>query len=212
VIDSFPPDFAARLAACGVASVYEALGRRFALSATIRPLWSCAAIAGRAFTVRGVASDNLALHRAVADAPSGVVIAAEIADGDAAVWGSLLSAICLDKGILALVTNGRVRDTDRIRQLGFPVFCAGVTVTGPTKQDRGELLTTISISDVAIAPGDWIVGDGDGVVVVPADIADGALAAAEAIETREAEIISRARDGETTIAQLGLQSLVDGGS
>lgn len=200
---------AQRLAACGAASVYEALERRFALPSTIRPLWECGAIAAPAFTVTAGASDNLALHRAVAEAPAGVVIVASLGEGPAAVWGSLLSSICRSKGIVGFVTNSRVRDTDRIRSLTFPVFCAGVTLTGPTKTDPGELQVTVTMGEVEISPSDLIVADGDGVVAVPAARALDTVEAAEAIETHEAEMVRRAGEGDSTIAQLGLQQLID---
>jgi 4-hydroxy-4-methyl-2-oxoglutarate aldolase len=107
--------------------------------------------------------------------------------------------------VLGFVTDGVVRDSDRIRELGFPVFCGGVALFGPQKERPGTLQAEIELEGVAVAPGDWIVADGDGVVVVPAGELDAALEAAEAIERREAQMIARARAGESTIAQLGLE-------
>jgi 4-hydroxy-4-methyl-2-oxoglutarate aldolase len=199
---------AGRAVACGIASLYEALERTGALQPRIRPLWEGASVAGPAFTVCGPAADNLPLHRAVAAAPAGaVVVATAGGDTDVAIWGSLLSSICLERGILGLVTDGAVRDVDRIRELRFPVFCAGVTVAGPVKQEPGMIGEPVTVAGVAVSPGDLVVGDGDGVVVVPAGTAGATVRRAEEIEAREAEMIRRAAGGESTIKQLGLDAI-----
>jgi 4-hydroxy-4-methyl-2-oxoglutarate aldolase len=199
---------AGRAAACGIASLYEALERTGALESRIRPLWEGASVAGPVFTVRGQAGDNLPLHRAVAAAPAGVVIvAATGGDTHVAIWGSLLSSICVQRGILGLVTDGAVRDVDRIRELRFPVFCDGVNVAGPVKNDPGVLGEPVAIAGVGAATGDLVVGDGDGVVLVPAAIAEVTVRRAEEIEAREAEMIRRAVAGESTIVQLGLDPI-----
>lgn len=197
---------AQRLLSCGAASIYEALGRNGAMDATVRPLWTPLGLAGPAFTVRSTSADNLALHRAVATAPAGVVIVAAT-DGsvEVPIWGSLLSSICSDRGILGLVTDGAVRDSDRIRELGFPTFCAGVGLLGPSKEDPGTLGEVIEIGGARVAPGDWVVGGGDGVVVVPAASIKEATERAEAVESRESEMIRRAVAGESTLVQLGIK-------
>jgi len=198
------------LAVLGAASVYEALGRRNALPPGIRPLWTPLTLVGPVFTVTTRAGDNLALHRAVAEAPAGVVIAAATeASVMVPIWGDLLSTIAQGIGILGLVTDGATRDSDRIRELGFPVFCKGTSVHGPTKEFPGVLGETIVLDGVAVAAGDWIVADGDGVVVVPADEVAQVIVAAQAITDREREIVRRAALGESTIDQLGLRGVVE---
>jgi 4-hydroxy-4-methyl-2-oxoglutarate aldolase len=194
---------------CGAASLYEANGRAGAFDPRIRPLWAGASVAGPAFTVRGAAADNLALHRAVAEAPAGAVIVAATGESTrVAVWGSLLSSICVERGVLGLVVDGAVRDVDRIRELGFPVFCAAVTLLGPAKQDPGTVGEAIEIGGVTVSPGDLVVACGDGVVVVAAGEVEAAVRRAEEIEARETEMIRRAVDGESTIVQLGLDTVI----
>ena len=157
----------------GAAAVYEALGRRNALPPGIKPLWSPLVVAGPAFTITTRTGDNLALHRAVAEAPPGVVLVAETSRSTTVpVWGDLLSTIAKEKGILGLITDAAIRDSDRIRLLGFPVFCQGTSLFSPTKQSRGTLQGLITLEGVEITPQDWVLADGDGVVVVPSDQID----------------------------------------
>jgi len=195
-----------RLCSCGAAAVYEALGRRGAMDAAIRPLWTPVGLAGPAFTVRGASADNLALHRAVATAPEGVVIVAATERSVAVpIWGSLLSSICSGRGILGLVTDGAVRDSDQIRGLRFPVFCAGVGLLGPSKKVRGALGEVIEVGGVRVAPGDWVIGDGDGVVLVPAERIQEVAEKAATVGSLESEMIRRAIAGESTLAQLDVE-------
>jgi 4-hydroxy-4-methyl-2-oxoglutarate aldolase len=197
------------LTGLGAAAVYEGLGQRNALPAGIRPLWQPLALAGPAFTISTRAGDNLALHRAVAEAPAGVVLVAATESSVAVpVWGDVLSTIGQAKGLLGLVTDGAVRDSDRIRRLGFPVFCRGTGLFAATKEDPGRLGDRIVLDGVPISPGDWITADGDGVVVIPADSVKAAIHAAEAVNRREQELIRRAGHGESTLDQLGLRGLV----
>ncbi|MDX6600234.1 MAG: 4-hydroxy-4-methyl-2-oxoglutarate aldolase, partial [Gaiellales bacterium] len=95
--------------------------------------------------------------------------------------------------------------SDRLRQLGFPVFCAGITPAKPGKSAWGEVGVRIRIGDAEISEGDWIVGDGDGVVVFPAAALDEVLAQAEQIARREEELVRRAIAGESTLDQLQLR-------
>ncbi len=196
---------ARRLAEIGAAAVYEALGRRNALPPGIRPLWAGLVLAGPAFTVDCKAADNLALHRAVAEAPPGVVlVAATSRSTTVPVWGDLLSTISLNKGLAGLVTDGAVRDSNRIQQLKFPVFCQGTSLYAPTKEDFGTLGAPIVLDGVQVRPGDWIVADGDGVVVVPASELDSVVESAHAVREREGEMIRLAAHGTSTLSQLNL--------
>ncbi|MCU1491829.1 MAG: Dimethylmenaquinone methyltransferase [Acidimicrobiaceae bacterium] len=194
-----------QLASLGAAAVYESLGRRNALSPAIKPLWSPAVLAGPVFTVEAVVADNLALHHAVAEAPAGAVIIASVSEpGPVPLWGDLLSTISKEKGIAGLVIDAMVRDCDRIRALEFPVFGHGTSLYGPSKNAWGRLGVDIAIDGVTIRPGDWVLADGDGVVIIPADELESALVAASAVRDREREIVRRAALGESTLVQLNL--------
>jgi 4-hydroxy-4-methyl-2-oxoglutarate aldolase len=195
----------AALVQLGAAAIYDALGHRGALQADIRPLWMPLSLAGPVFTVNAWPGDNLALHRALTEAPPGTLLA--VAAGNsmtAAIWGGLLAAIASHRGLLGLVTDGVVRDRDEIQELGLPVFCRGTSVVRPTKHQPGELGTHIVLGGVALSPGDWIIGDGDGVVAIPADLLDDTLRTAEESAEHEAEVLRRAKLGESTVDILGL--------
>jgi 4-hydroxy-4-methyl-2-oxoglutarate aldolase len=194
-----------RLRALGAASVLDAADGARYLGRVIRPLWAPTFAAGPAFTVETEPDDNLPLHRAVADAPPGSVIVATARGTRAAVFGDLLSQVALARGLSALVTDGLVRDTDRIRELRFPVFCGGVALPSPAKLAWGRVGGAVTVGDARIEPGEWVVADGDGVVVVPASVLEGAIERAEAARARESELVRRAGAGESTVDQLGLR-------
>ncbi|MEQ8734277.1 MAG: RraA family protein [Rhodospirillaceae bacterium] len=138
------------------------------------------AMAGPAFTVRCPLGDNTAVTRAVDLAPPGSVIVIDCGGpARTAVWGETATFASQFKGIAGCVTNGMIRDIDAIRILGFPVFAAGLSLRGSTKGQPGETGCDLVIGDIAIAPGDYVKGDSDGVVVIPAAQASSVIAAAK---------------------------------
>ena len=156
-----------RLRALGVASVFDASEPRVTAGPGIRPVWTPVFAAGPAHTLETEPADNLALHRAIGEAPPGsIVVAATGRSVEIAVYGDLLSEIAVGRGLAGLVTDGAVRDIDRIAALGFPVFSAGVTVRAPSKRCWGEVGGAVTIGEATIAAGDWVLGDGDGVIAV----------------------------------------------
>jgi regulator of RNase E activity RraA len=198
----------ARLAALtvsAVADVLDRLGRRSqAMAHDVRPLGG-ASVTGRAFTIAAAASDvvleNPYEHElaAVDATPAGAVVV--LATGgllDVAVWGELLTTRMLARGGVGVVTDGGVRDVAGIRRLDVPAFAAAVT----PRDSFGRAQVTgwgepVTCAGVAVSPGDLVRGDEDGVVVVPAELAADALAAAEeklGLERLVAEGLAR---GET---------------
>jgi 4-hydroxy-4-methyl-2-oxoglutarate aldolase len=191
------------------ATVFDAMGRKGALNPhTVRPLWSPLVLAGPAFTVETSAADNLALHRAVADAPPGAVIVAVTQRSyDVAIFGDLLARICVDRGILGLITDGSVRDLHGIRTIGFPVFSGGTSVFSPSKEDPGVIGGTVVIEGVGVAPGDWMLADEDGVLAIPRADLETVVEQAYLRADREAQLIRGAAEGQSTLDQLGLTHL-----
>ncbi|WP_410776999.1 RraA family protein [Ectobacillus funiculus] len=138
------------------------------LDSAIQPLKGEYRVAGRAFTVKMPVGDNLVFLRAIREANPGDVLVVD-AKGDTyrAIAGDFMVGMAQTLGIKGIVVDGVIRDIEGIKQLNFPVFCKGTTVAASGKAGRGELNVPISCGGATIHPGDMIVGDADGVVVVP---------------------------------------------
>lgn len=196
----------ARLAALGSATLGEAWPGARILADPPRPLAPDMALAGRALPLSCRPGDNLALHRAIAAAEPGDVLVMDYGgDCGTGPFGEIMALACQLRGIAGLVTNGAVRDSRQIVGLGLPVFARGLAIRGTTKTDRGRLGAAVTLGGTEIRPGDIIVADADGIVVLPAAEAGAALAAAEARAEKEAGIIARLRAGETTLQIMGLE-------
>lgn len=174
----------------------DVAGRRGGLSGRIAPLASSMKFAGPAITVEVRPGDNLMIHAAMAIAKPGDVIMVDgKGDLNSALIGEIMSQQCVALGVAAVVVDGAARDCEAIRDLGFPMFVAGLNPNGPTKFVPGRLNHPISIGGVSVNPGDLVVGDADGVTVIERDKAAAMLPlAAEkvAMETKRiADIKSR---------------------
>ncbi len=140
----------------------------------IRPVWRGARLAGPAYTVRTPPGEHRAVREAADLAPAGAVIVIDGGGGqiECALWGDKLSKLALDRGLAGLVVDGAVRDVDGIEALGFPVFAVAAVPTPPARNLEGELDVPITCGGLTVRPGDWVYGDADGVVVVPAELHD----------------------------------------
>jgi 4-hydroxy-4-methyl-2-oxoglutarate aldolase len=171
----------------------------------IRPVWQGAEVAGPAVPVRCTPGDNLGIHVGVTVAPPGSVLVVDVGEErELGFWGEVLTTAAQTRGIAGLVIDGCVRDVDALAAHGFPVFSSGVALTGATKEMPGSVNREIVAGDVEVAAGDWIVGDVDGVVVVPSADVDAVLAAADARTKKEAGLFDALEAGRTTIELLGL--------
>jgi 4-hydroxy-4-methyl-2-oxoglutarate aldolase len=190
----------------GAATVYEAQGATGALDSGIKPIASNMRIGGPAFTVDTRPADNLMLHFAMLKAQPGDVLVVDAkAFTEAGPWGDVFTEQALKMGLAGLVINGAVRDAAAITAAGFPVFCRGLSIKGTGKNQPGLVNVPITIGDIRIQPGDIIVGDQDGVVVVERSRAEAVLALGRAREEKEAVFRDRIRKGATTVELLGLQ-------
>jgi 4-hydroxy-4-methyl-2-oxoglutarate aldolase len=193
-------NLAVELGKFGTPTLAEVSGEVMALSPLVAPLYRPIQLAGVAYPVLLGAKDNLAAHFAVAEAPSGaVLIAATGQETQVGFWGEVLTVAALARGIRGLVTDGAVRDVRAIRDISFPIFCAGIAIPGTIKSFPGLLNEPLAIGEVTIRPGDLIVGDDDGVVVVRREAASDVLEKAKARTAKEAAFIKRLREGELTI-------------
>ncbi len=164
----------------GAATVHEAGGRIGAVRSNIKPLSREMKVVGPALTVKCHPKDNLMLHKAIQVAkPGDVIIAVTDSFTEGGYFGDLMATSAQARGIEGLVIDGSVRDSEDIIEMGFPVFCRGTCVRGTTKQHLGLINHPILIGEVAVNPGDLVVGDADGVVIVPRERIDEVLAASE---------------------------------
>jgi 4-hydroxy-4-methyl-2-oxoglutarate aldolase len=175
------------------------------LSPRIRPMWEGAQFAGPAATVGCAAGDNLAIHAAVAHATPGTVLAVSFAgDSVRGYWGEVLTTAAEAAGLTALVIDGEVRDVAAVQRHGFPVFARGVALRGATTIGPGSLGEPIVLGDVIVRPGDWLVGDADGVVAIRAEDVPACRTAAVARAAKEARFFEQLRSGATTVGLLSL--------
>jgi len=145
----------------------DVAGRRGALSGRIAPLSPTMKFAGPALTVEVRPGDNLMIHAAMAIAkPGDVLVIDGKGDLSSALMGEIMSQQCVALGVAGVVIDGAVRDSVAIRELGLPMYAAGLNPNGPTKFVPGRLNHPISIGGVSVNPGDLIVGDADGVTVI----------------------------------------------
>jgi 4-hydroxy-4-methyl-2-oxoglutarate aldolase len=198
-------DTAATLLALGAATVGESGGRP--MRSRIAAASPGARVAGPVFTARCTPGDNLAIHVAVARAPVGSVVVVDVGiERELGYWGEVLTTAAEVRGLVGLVIDGGVRDVAALEGHRFPVFATGVALKGATKQLPGAVGGDVEVGDVAVGAGDWIVGDADGVAVVPVDQLDAVLAAGRDRAERETRLFTELRGGATTFFLLGLYS------
>lgn len=194
----------------GTATIYEAQGAKGAFDHGMKPVDPTLRIAGPALTVDARPADNLILHYAVQQAKPGDVLVVD-AKGfmEAGPWGDILTLQAIKKGIVALVISGCVRDANLILDLRFPVFCRGLSIKGTGKTQPGMVNVPITIGDVMIRPGDIIVGDRDGLVVVAQNEVDMAIQNSHSREAKEVEQRAAIDRGVSTIELFGLGATLE---
>lgn len=189
----------------GAATVYEAQGAKGALDAGIKPIAPQMRLAGPAFTVDMRPADNLMCHYALLKAKPGDVLVLDAkAFLEAGPWGDVLTEQAMHLGLAGLVVNGAVRDAGAIIAAGFPVFCRGLSIKGTAKNQPGSINVPVMIGEVCIRPGDIIVGDQDGMVVVERGEAESVVERCRVREDKEALYRERIRAGATTAELLEL--------
>ena len=192
------------LAQFSTATLHEALGKSGNLPSVIKPVAPGMRLCGPAYPVQTMPGDNKILHRAYAYAQPGDVLVAHCSDYyEAGYWGDLMSLGAKTKGLAGLVIDACVRDADDLEAMNFPVFSRGLCIRGTSSVGGGTLDEPIVIGGVTIHPGDIIVGDRDGVVVVAQDRLAEAIEKAAAREAREASIREQLRRGKTSIQIYG---------
>jgi 4-hydroxy-4-methyl-2-oxoglutarate aldolase len=197
------------LAKFSPATIHEAQGRRGALSSRIKPVDYRMKLCGPAFTVRCAPRDNIMLQLAINYAQPGDIIVVSGGEyEEAGSFGDVLANACLAKGIGGLVTDSGVRDSLQLRELGFPVFSLSVCIKGTVKETLTSTNDSVVVGGELVHPGDIIVGDADGLVVVRREEALEVVKLSQAREDAEAGYIAAYKAGKSVVEVSNLEALL----
>jgi len=187
------------------AVISDCLNRGRTMAAAIKPLAPGTRLLGQARTVAGMVGDNSAAHAAIAIARPGEVLVID-ARGyeDAAVWGGIMTRAAIARGLAGVVVDGAVRDVAEIRASGFPCFARAAVPAGPHKGFGGVIDGPVSCGGCPVRPGDLIVGDDDGIVVVPLEREAAVLEAVARQMAREKALEDGIAEGVLPAEQMGI--------
>lgn len=197
------------LAKFSPATIHEAQGRRGALSSRLKPVDYRMKLCGPAFTVKSSPRDNIMLQLAINYAKPGDIIVVSAGEyEEAGSFGDVLANACLAKGIGGLVTDTGVRDTLQLRELGLPVFSLSTCIKGTVKETLGTTNDSVIVGGEIIHPGDVIVGDADGLVVVRRNEVAEVAKLSQAREDAEAGYIAAYKQGKSVIEVSNLDAVL----
>ncbi|MSO92566.1 MAG: 4-carboxy-4-hydroxy-2-oxoadipate aldolase/oxaloacetate decarboxylase [Rhodospirillales bacterium] len=193
----------------GASTIFEAAGKKGAMPFSIKPLYPGMKVCGPALTVFSPPGDNLMLHYAISIAkPGDVLVIDAMGFTEMAAWGDIMATAAMVRGVAGLVIDGCVRDAETLRSMGFNVFARGANMRGPAKGLPGKVAAPIICAGVPVSPGDIVVGDDDGVVIVSREDAPAVLKNARKRDADEDAKRREIRGGKTTVELLGVGDLL----
>lgn len=176
----------------------DCMNRQNIMDSKIKPISKAKELFGQARTVSVIAGDNAAIHTAMAFIkPREILVIDGASYSERALWGEILNTIAIKKSLSGVIIDGAVRDSKELKKMNMPVFCSAISPAGPHKGWGGIIDSRISCGGVCVSPGDIIVGDDDGVVVVPLGRKEEVLTKVEAKVKFEAELLKRIDLGES---------------
>ncbi len=200
------PTLIRRVASFPSATLHEAMGRKGAFPHDIKPIAPKMTLCGPALTVSCPPMDNLGIHRAIYLAQPGDVLVVSVGGGyEGGYWGEIMTFAAQQRGIAGLVIDGCVRDRDLIEEMGFSVFSRGLAIHGTIKKEKGVINSPLMIGEILINPGDLLVGDSDGVVLVPQSEISRAVEASQQREDKEDQYKKELAEGKSTLEIIGLK-------
>jgi 4-hydroxy-4-methyl-2-oxoglutarate aldolase len=191
-------------------TLHEAFEKKGAVHRKIKPINPTMVTYGSALTVSCAPGDNLGIHVAIALAePGDILVVTTNGDPDFGYWGEIMTVAAIEKGISALAIDGCVRDCAQISSLQFPVFAEGLCIKGTRKKSFDSINHAIVFGNVLVNPGDLILGDDDGLVVVSQDKVAEVLKIAIKHEKKEKRIIEDLKKGKTTLELFGFNKVLE---
>lgn len=208
------PALVARAAKFGIADLHEGLGeiagRMCLMSPAMVPIAPGQKVCGPAVTAWNFPGDNLAIHAVLYTAEAGDVLVLTNGGGhQGALWGDVACTFAKKKGLVGTVVHGATRDVDAIRELDYPVWSTAVSVEHPKKRGPAAVNVPVVVDNVLVEPGDLIVGDSDGILVIPRDLIELAVINAETRAAKEVEFRRRIEEGEVLFDILGMRAVIE---
>lgn len=198
------------LSALSVATLAESQGKKNVMDPGITPIQNGRRIAGKAVTVQCFDSDNLMIHAAVELCRKGdFLVVSTLSETRNGYFGELLARSFQRMGVVGLVMDGGVRDARELREMGFPVWSRYVNVVGTSKNSPGSVNVPVVCGNVTVSPGDFVVADDDGIVVIDRNDVGEVMRRAEEREERERETRRKIDNGELSLDFYGLRKTMD---